>query len=192
MGLSLSSGPSVEPVSLAEAKAHLRVDTADDDDLITSLIQAAREYVENVTRRQLVTATWVLTRDNLAAVMELVRPPLQSVTSVKYTDLAGDQQTASDTLYDVDADTLPGRILLGCNQGWPTNRGHTNDVEITYKAGYGDATTDVPEAIRAAIKLLIGHWHENREAVVAAGVPRTLELAVGALLFPYRTYMEVG
>mgnify|MGYP000365478232 CR=1 FL=1 len=83
MALTISSEPAVEPISLAEAKAHLRVDTSADDSLITSLIVAARKYFEERTRRSLITQSWKLTLDDFPTEFTLTRPPIQSVTSVK-------------------------------------------------------------------------------------------------------------
>jgi len=164
MGLKQTSAPSVEPVTTAEAKSHLRVDISDDDTLIAELIKAARQLAEAFTRRQFITATYELKTNELAEIIALPRPPLQSVTSIKYVDTSGDTQTASSSLYGVDTHAEPGRIILAHGQTWPTVRDEENAVTITYKAGYGDAGSDVPEALKAAIKLIVGDLYEHREA----------------------------
>src|SRR5690554_6904374 len=113
--------PAEEPVTLVEAKTHLRVDATDEDALISSLIASAREHVEAFQLRALVTQTWRLSLDRFprGRVIRLPRPPLQSVTSITYTDPGGAQQTLSNTLYDVDTDSEPGRIVLKDDADWP-------------------------------------------------------------------------
>ncbi len=190
-GLELSSAPAVEPLTLAQAKLHLRFDAADEDVPITALIVAARRYVEKVTRRQLVTATYKLYLETLSGVIRLPRPPLQSVTTVNYVDLAGATQTASSDDYTVNKYPVVGTVGPDYTKSWPTVRGHTNDVTITYKAGYGDAGTDVPDDLKQAMKLLIGHWFEHREAVVVGVTAREVPTAAVSLIWPYRVFVEV-
>lgn len=161
--------PSVEPVSLAEAKAHLRVDVTDDDTLITAMIQAAREYIEDATGRALINQTWRLSLNAWPEVdyIELPRPPLASVTSVAYTGSDGTAYTFSTGYYDVDTDSEPGRVALEYGDDWPsTTLAAVNPIQITYVAGYGATSASVPEFLRQAILLLLGHWYENREGVI--------------------------
>lgn len=180
--------PSVEPVSLAEAKLHLRYEGTDDNDLITALIKAARRHAESFTRRQLITATWQLIMDGFpsGSLIEVPRPPLQSVTSITYTDADGDTQPVSADDYDVDTKNQPGRIEPSYGNSWPSTRDEMNTVTVTYKAGYGDAATDVPEDIVAAVKLLVANWYEHREPVVVGTIAAELPLSVKNLLWPYR------
>ena len=143
MSLVLTSGPAAEPVHRTEMKLHLRVDGTDEHSLIDSLSRGARQWIEGVINRQLVTATLVLRRSSFASPIVLPRPPLQSVTSVTYVDAAGDTQTASSALYDVVPELEPGHLRLAYGQSWPTTRGHTDDVAVTYKAGYSSVVTAV-------------------------------------------------
>jgi uncharacterized phiE125 gp8 family phage protein len=182
----LKTAPSVEPLSLAEAKSHLRVDDTSEDTLITDIIVAARNYVENVTKRQLVTATWTHYLDAFAAEIRLPYPPLQSVTSVKYYDTGGSQQTLASAVYTTDTYRQRGRLVEAYGQTWPATQAIINAVAIEYVAGYGDAGSDVPSAIRQAMRLLIGHWHENREDVAIGTISTQVGRAVDALLAPYR------
>ncbi len=118
------------------------------------------------------------------------RPPLISVSSIKYLDLDGTETTVATSVYRVDADSEPGRITLDYNQTWPTDkRDVTNSVIIEHTAGYGASTSAVPEDIRHAILMLIGHWYENREALLVGTIAKPIEMGVEALLSPYR--MEV-
>lgn len=184
--LKRTSDPASEPVSLGEAKNHLRVDISDDDDLITALITAAREYVEEASRRALITQTWRLSLPQFPAAVEieLPRPPLQSVTSVTYTDSDGSSSTFASSKYSVDTDSEPGRVRLVYGEDWPSDTlAETNPVQITYVAGYGDGSSDVPQRWRQAILLTVGHWYENREAVATGGgIPKELPLAVERLI----------
>jgi uncharacterized phiE125 gp8 family phage protein len=183
MSLRITVEPVAEPIDLAEARRHLRLDDDDDeDDLVQSLILTARKYVEQVTWLQLVTATYEWKLDRLCGVLYVPRPPLQSVASIQYVDAQGNTQTLGSSLYTVDAAHLPGRILPAYNQTWPTTRGHIQDATITFDAGYGDAASDVPEPIRQAMLVIIGHLYENRGG--CDGMPAS----VGHLLSSYRVY----
>jgi len=166
-----SSGPSVEPVSLADAKTHLHVTHSKEDDLITSMIEVARREVQRVTARQLINATWVMRMDSFpsgSGDIYLPRAPLSSVTTVAYNDANGDAQTMTVTTeYLVDVYTVPGRIYLAPNGAWPSTYGEPNDVTVTFVAGYGSQATDVPENYIHAIKLMVGHLYLYRERFAA-------------------------
>lgn len=165
MNWKITTKPTVEPVSLANMKLHLRVDSIADNDLITALIAGARQWCEDYENRAYITQTITAKFDYFKSDIILPKPILQSVTSIKYIDTAGDQQTLSTDIYDVDIYREPGRVFLKYNQNWPNIRGDKNGIEIIYKAGYGDASTAVPERVIAAIKLLTGHLYEHRETV---------------------------
>lgn len=185
MRLKLITDPAEEPVSLTEAKAHLRVDIDDDDTFIASLITAAREYVEGAAHRAFVTQTWRLNLDEWPGddEIELPRPPLQSVTSITYKDSDGTTTTWSSSEYEVDTDSEPGRVKLAYGYSWPSaTLAATNPIKITFVAGYGDAE-DVPQKWKQAILLLLGHWYENREATIAGTIQRSIPLAVDSLIW---------
>ena len=191
MALKLQTAPSVEPVSKAEAKLHLRVDIDTDDDLITALVVAARRYVEAASRRSLITQTWDLVLDTWPeSPFEIPRPPLQSITSITYVDDDGDTGTVSSDDYVVDTYSEPGRVALASGASWPgATLQELAGVRVRFVAGFGDASTDVPENYIQAMKLLIGHWYENRKAVETTGaVPKPLELAVQALVWMDRNF----
>lgn len=182
-GLRRVSGPDVEPVTLAETKLHLRVDVDDDDDYITALISVAREMVEQVTRRALVSQDWQVTFDTWpASPLTLPYPPLQSV-QIDYTDSAGATHTLSSSVYGVDGESEPGRVYLRSGQSWSgATLAELGAVQMTFTAGYGDAGVDVPGPLRQALLLLVGHLYENREAV---GEMRGGQLLVVPLAFEY-------
>ena len=188
MSLTQSVAPSVEPVTTTAQKTWMRVDSSDEDALIGSLAAAARSYVEMATSRQCITATWILKLDNFPAgdiVLDIF--PLQSITSIKYYDNNDEQQTWSSSLYDEDTAMEPGRVRPASGQAYPSDvRGHTDDIEITFGAGHGDAASDVPDGIKAAINILAANWFENRESNTPIGltpVPMSLE----SLIWQYRS-----
>ena len=131
----VTKNPSVEPVSLVEMKLHLRVDATADDTLIAALTMAAREWCEVYEGRSYMAQTITAYMDTLQSVI-LPRPPLVSVSSLKYYDVDGTQQTLATSYYDVDVFAEPGRVLLAYNQTWPSTRLMNNAVEIIYQTGY--------------------------------------------------------
>jgi len=180
--------PSSEPVTLAEAKSQCRVDVSDDDDLITAYIQTAREYVEAVTRRALLTQTLELRLDEWpdGEAIYLPRPPVQSVESVTYLDEDGNEQSFDASNYVVDTTCVPARVVLVSGVSWPSDDLYpAGAVRVRYVAGWSSAG-DVPRPIRQAILMLVGHWYENREATVAVGNTHVVPFAVDALLWSWR------
>jgi uncharacterized phiE125 gp8 family phage protein len=195
MALSLVAAPAIEPLTLLEAKAQCKVDSTDEDALIQTLIVAARGFVESFTHRALITQTWDLKLDafpNWLAPITLPMPPVQSVTSISYIDMAGATQTWSPSLYETDLPAGPnagyGRILPAYQQIYPVTRLVMNAVTVRFVAGYG-ALKDVPAEIKAAMKLLIGNWWFNREAgQIVRGSVEVLPFGVEALLWPFKAF----
>ena len=184
MGLTQTVAPTIEPVSLVEAKRHLRVEADEENADITEMIAAARRSCEKWTDRQFVTATWRLTLGgfpNAGDTLSVPLPLLQSVTSIQYIDPDGVTQTWNVAKYDVDTDSKPGRIVPAFGESWPTTRSDIDSVTIVFVAGYG-AETAVPFKVRQAIKLLVGHWFANRESVLVGPRATTAPQAVEALL----------
>jgi uncharacterized phiE125 gp8 family phage protein len=180
----LVTPPAEEPLTLVEAKAHCRIDHADEDDLLDAFIVAAREYVEDLTWRQLVTATWKLYLDDFprGRQIRLNKPPIQSITSIEYYDVEGDLQTFAASKYWVDTIHAPGGILLKNGEAWPVVEvDRPNAVIITFVAGYGAAAA-VPEKAKHAMRLLISHWDQNREAVLTGTISKEVEFSVRALI----------
>jgi uncharacterized phiE125 gp8 family phage protein len=191
----LIDGPDNEPVSLTEAKSHLRVDADTEDDLISGLIAAAREWFEIALDRSLAQATWELRlpycwqwQSRLAShvshylsrgyVLELPYPPLQSVESIKYLDLDGVQQTFSEDAYEVVTSATPGYVVLVAGQSWPLTAVDPEAMVVQFIAG--QAADDVSKLIKAGIKLLVGHWYAHRESVGASmsEIPQTVQTIV--------------
>jgi len=192
MALKLIASPAIEPVSLDEAKSHLRVDGTDDDNLITSLIAAARRWCEKFQRRAYITQTWELWLDSWPEKNYIIipRPPLQDVSSVKYYGTDDSEYTFDQANYFVDTKSEPGRVVLGYKKNWPSvTLRPANGVVVTFTAGYGDNAEKVPEEVKQAMKLLIGHWYEHREAVLAGIISKEIEFAVRSLLWPDRVVL---
>lgn len=186
MRLQRITAPASEPVTISEAKAHLRVDDSNSDSLITGLITAARLQAEHATGRALMAQTWDVWLDGFSGPeIEIPLPPLQSITSIKYIDGAGVQQTLAGTEYSADTSGINGRVLLGYGKSWPATRAQSNAVVIRFVAGYADAAS-VPQCVKQWMLLQIAHWFENREAA-SDGKLEPLPF-VGGLLDPVRVY----
>jgi uncharacterized phiE125 gp8 family phage protein len=180
MPLTLTTPPATEPLTLAEAKLHLKVDTTDDDTLITCLIAAARARAEWHTGRAFITQTWTLHLDAWpeCGVIELPLPPLQSVTSIVTTARDNTTTTLDPSLTTVDI--AAARIALAENTAPPTNLRSINAIATTFTAGYGDATS-VPPDIKQALLALTAAMYANRGELADDLPARAL-----ALLAPYR------
>lgn len=161
-----------------------------EDDLINSLITAARQHVENILRRALITQTWELWLDDFPSrnYIEIPLPPLQTTSfTIKYYDTADTEATWAATNYLIDVKSEPGRAVLNYNCQFPsTVLRDANAVCVTFVAGYGAAAA-VPKAIKQAILLIIGHLYEHREAAIEKTLTE-LPMAVESLLFPYQIW----
>lgn len=191
MSLVLVTAPTKEPVSLPEMKLHLRVDGADDDELIASLIVAARDYVETVTGRKLLAQTWDYALSDWPACDAIVLPfgTLQSVTSVVWKDTTGASTTltaGSDYLVETNG-TDRGRIVLPYGGVWPSGTLYpSNPITVRFVCG---ATSElaVPFPLKAAIKLYVTKLYESRgDDTVGTTVAEDTTLA--KLLPPYRLW----
>jgi uncharacterized phiE125 gp8 family phage protein len=171
--LTRATAPPVEPVTLSEAKAHLRVDTATDDAYIGSLITAAREWCEQYLDRTLVHTQWVMRFDRFppdgTMDIELPRPPMATLgattaVALTFTYENGTTATYSTASYRVDRDGVPGTVKTLYGQTWPPHLQDDNAISVTWWGGYGASGTSVPAAIRHAMLMLVGMWYERRMA----------------------------
>lgn len=195
-GVKLSSAPALEPVTLAEAMAHMRVDLSDDNTLITNLITAARGIVEELTSRKLIEQTWIYYLDGFPAgsVVELPFAPVSSVSGITYTPEGGTATTWSSSEYIADTTSEPARIVLKEDYDWPDSDYElieANGIAITFKAGYGAAASTVPEELKLAIKLLVAHFYENREAIQLKDLS-ALPMGVRYILEPFKLRFPWG
>lgn len=187
--LRVVSETGAEPLDLAAAKIHLRVDGTDQDTLITSLITAARRQAEHFTRRALVRKTLRLTCDDFpAGALRLNVAPVVSVERVIYASAAGQTQELTGAQLQVDLASEPARVAAAAGACWPQVFDELGAVQVEFTAGY--ANGEQPADIVAAIRLLLSHLYEHRESVVvgtsAASVPHGFE----SLLWPYRLFRE--
>jgi hypothetical protein len=207
--------PATEPVTLAEAKLHLRVDFSEDDALISGLITAARRLCEVTAKITCIATTFDVIEDAFPAnsgfvgrllrgnpasfqggmyssppyafmpqnvgTITLPRAPLLSVVSIRYLDVSGALQTLSPSVYSAVAGS-PGRVAPAFGQVWPVTLPQIGAVTYRLTAGYGPDATTTPENVKAAIKLTLGSWYWNREAVSQDGSFATLPMGVEHLL----------
>jgi uncharacterized phiE125 gp8 family phage protein len=198
MALKLYTGPTVEPVTLEEAKLHLRVDdpstsSGADDNVIRDLITAARLDIETLSMHALITQTWDLYLDAFpGSEIQLPMPPVQSVTGVYYTpDSTGVEATVTSTYYRTDIISYPPRVVLKSDYSWPGDALiEVNGVKVRFVAGFGDDPSDVDQRLRQAVLLLVGHYYENREAIYTGRTkPELLPMGVSGLVWEYRAKM---
>jgi uncharacterized phiE125 gp8 family phage protein len=170
MNLTRITPPAVVAVSLAEAKLHCRVDHADEDTLIASYIQAALQSLdgaEGALGRCLTNQTWKLTLEGFPDCLELPLPPCQSITSIEYVNTSGSTQTLSQSAYKVSGLGCVGgaSILPAYGTSWPSTRRQPDAVSVTFVAGYGANSSNVPEPIRAAILTRVCGLYEGRSSL---------------------------
>lgn len=143
------TGPAAEPVTSAEIKASARIDGTEFDTQIAILITAFRQQAEHQQGRRLITQTVELVLDDFPADhIDLILPGAQSITSIKYLDTSGTEQTLDAGVYALDADSTPNRALLKYGQQWPETQDVPNAVRIRYVVGYGASSASVPQNIR--------------------------------------------
>ena len=178
--------PDVYPLSPDEIRHYLRIDTRDDDQLLLALQSTAVAHVEDQLGRAVVARDVELLIDRLPVGTNPITLPVQPVTSVTDIDrieAAGWVSIDSDTYEIVRSGALSAvRPVAGAR--WPETQASPRSVRVRYRAGAEDPL-DVPEPIKLAILLLIGHWYEHREASSGTQL-HNLPLGVDALIAPYR------
>lgn len=190
METTLKTAPLKEPVSMDDAKAHMRIDDdiIVDDQLIYSAITEARVMVEEYLWRKLITQTWYAYLDDWPGGNHIELPfgKLQSVTAIKYTDTDADETEWSNTEYLVGTDYLRGRVSLAYGYTWPSVvLSASNPIQVEFVCGYGLTAAAVPATIRRGIMIMISEIYENREKTVYGQTIAQNDLMVN-LLSPYR------
>lgn len=207
--LRLVTDATSEPVSLSDAKAFCRVDIPDDDALITSLITAARRYVEKQTGLALKTQTWAAVLDNWpegvrqglggpwwdgvrdaplslvtpTTVIEIGKRPFQAVTNVKLRDAYGTLTTVDSSIYWTEISDMRGRINRKLGQIWPVViYAGSGAIEVTFTAGFDASPYEgVPDDLVTAIKVMVKHWYDFREPITEGSVAK-VPMHVGDIL----------
>jgi uncharacterized phiE125 gp8 family phage protein len=167
----------VEPITLEEACAHLRLNIGDDDVTVEALIVAARQYFdgyEGILGRCLISQVWEQSFDAFPFGNE-------EIQSIKYIDADGEEQTLNSNQYLL----IDDRIYLEYGEDYPKTRRQKNAVKVTFVAGYGDTPKSIPNPIRQAMLMLIAHWYDNRTNVAFASTT-LIPFTVDALIAPFR------
>lgn len=211
--LRLVTDATSEPILIGEAKQYCRVDTTDEDDLIRALIVAARRHVEKETGLALKTQTWAAVYDRWpdqqgqgfggpwwdgtrqvpislitsTTTIEIPKRPFQAITHIKLRDAYGNLNTVNASVYFTEISDMRGRVNRVLGQVWPTIiLANSGAIEITFTAGFDAAPyAGVPDDIKTAVKILVKHWFDNREPVVAGSVS-SVPGHVSEILKPWR------
>ena len=187
MALIMTSGPASEPVTVAEAKAHMRIDGTVEDVLIASLIVTSRLHVESALDLALINQSWTLILDRWPAGAEVEIPlaPLQSVNAVKVKNPAGVASVVSPTSYLVDLASKPPRLVWN-NAARPDPGVPAGGIEIEFAAGFGASAATVPAPLKHAVLMLTSHWFEHRDANEIGSSAARIPDAVSDLIQPFR------
>lgn len=178
------TAPSASPISLAEAKAQMRVEGSDEDTIIQRLIDAAVAFVDvqGALGFAMITQTWGQWVGPNPGTVMLSLGPVQSVSAIKYYDINGTLQTA--TLADFNVFGTPNRITVSPKTGyaWPVTQTRDDAIKIEYVIGYGATSASVPQTVRHALMMLVAHWYENRENELIGTISKTLPFGFDDIL----------
>lgn len=185
MALFRTTEPAIEPVSLVEARRHLRLDDESEDVFLEALIRAARQEVENATGLALIKQHWRLTLDRLphSGLVSLHKHPVVQVLSVTVYGADGEAGLVAPGDYVLDPHSRPARLHFSTA---PTSALSMNGIEIDFSAGFGQAGADVPDLIRRAMLMLVAHWYEFRLSFGAADQPASYPSGYDRLIAGYR------
>jgi uncharacterized phiE125 gp8 family phage protein len=183
----LVTGPAIEPLSLSEAKAFLRVEHSEDDQVISALIAGARTHIETQSQVALITQAWRIVLDCWPQRGRIVvRPgPFKSLHAARFYDLNSNAHAIDTQGFVPD---YGGSVLAFVPWAVPVPGRATAGIELDVSIGFGDTIEDVPESLRQAVRLLVSHWYDNRGVVASAGQCAVLPSTVAALIAPYRMF----
>ena len=174
------------PITLTEAKTHLKVDTTADDTFITNLIKSATSSAQEYTNRFFIQTTIQQVGDKWEDISNLFKSPVLSVTNIKYVSTDGILTTLNSSVYFLDDVNKPARIGLKPNQSYPEIIDSLNAVQVNYVVGLAAGPDEVDEGIRQALLLTIGNWYQNRQAVVTGTIATELPMNAKFLLDQYK------
>ena len=186
MALVLTGGPLAEPISVADAKTHLRIDGSAEDILIASLILTSRLHIEAALGLSLITQFWQLQLNDWpdGNAISLPLQPVSAITAVR--TLAADGTITTLSPADTILDTGPPPRVVRTGPSWPRVTAAANGITISFVAGFGPSATNVPAPIRQAMLLLVAHWYEHRDPIEIGEPDTAIPKAVSELLKPYR------
>ncbi len=175
-------------MTVAEAKAYLRIDNDKEDMLIGSLVLTSRLHIEAALGLALLSQTWKLALDRAPAdgIIELPVAPVASVSAVRVVAADGSALTLEAAAYEIDTASRPARVVRGASAYWPPPGKRANGVEVVFTAGFGATAADVPAPIRQALLLLVAHWYEHRDPIEIGASETRVPATVSALLEPYK------
>ena len=187
MALVMTSGPATEPVTVTEAKAHMRTDGAVEDVLIASLILTSRLHVEAALGFALINQSWTLILDRWPPGTEVEIPlaPLQAISAVKVKNTAGVATAVAPTNYLVDLASKPPRLVWN-NAARPDPGIPAAGIEIDFTAGFGASAATVPAPLKHAVLMLTAHWYEHRDANEIGSSAARIPDAISDLIQPFR------
>ena len=183
---SVETAAAVTLIPTSTAKTYLKVDISEDDTLIANLIEAATQAAQDYTNRYFINTTLKMVADTWDDIATLYKSPVSSVTNIKYYDSDNSVQTLADTVYFVDSVSKPCQICLKVDQSYPSLAARKMAVEVNYVVGEGAAASDVNELVKSAVLLMVGHWYQNREAVVVGRIASEIPLGAKMLLDQYK------
>lgn len=190
MRFDLYSGPAIEPVTEADLVTHCQIGELPDDQIGRArvMLAAARQWVENRLKRQLITATWIGYLDEFPETIYIAdKLPVATISSVQYYDTDNVLQTVTATDYQTDlvSENTPARISPVSGESWPLTYDKYNAVKITFTAGYGSTRESVPLGIRHAILMVAADWFANREETVIGTINSKIANGVEMVLQPF-------
>ena len=174
-------------VSLSEAKDHLRVSNTADDTLITNLILAATQAAQNYTNRFFINHSVRMDCDTWEETLYFYKSPVFSSTTIEYYGTSATIYDVWDSSnYIVDKVHEPARLLLQADKSYPDLADRKAAIKLTYVSGYGTAASDVPQAIKQAVLLIVGNFYENRQEVVVGRIATEMPKSAQYLLDQYK------
>jgi len=178
------TAPTEQPVTVADAKRHLRVEHSDDDLLIQRLIETAVAFVDvkGALGKAMITQTWAEWFAPNPSEIILSLGPVQSVSSISYYDTDNALQTATLSNFYVLGPSTRTVIKPKSGYTWPTTFTRDDAIKVQYVIGYGDSFTDVPSNVRHAILMLVSHYYENRENELIGTISKTIPFGFEALI----------
>ena len=189
MALQRVTEPTTEPVTVAQVKQQLSIQTDDTliDDVIERRITEARQWAENYMGRTIMPCQWRVVLDRFPSELMLHMPTVTSIDAVTYIDTAQVSQTLDPLSYYLDSVSTPNWLLPAYGESWPDTLNTANAVSVLYTAGYEDADS-VPGPIKEAIMLVVGHWTRFQPSIENGLSITRIPYAVECLLTNYRVF----
>lgn len=200
-GFKVTTAPVSEPFSAAEMRNHIRVTVPAENNLISEYIAAARNDCENFCERSILTQTikayfddwppadrWIsggIVERNISPYFELPRPPVQSVTAIRYYDSNGVQQTLGLSIVLQDLISEPARIYLAPNQSWPSIQNRSHAIEVEYVGGWANEGA-VPPLLKQGMRWRAAQMFEFRTPIISGHIVQEIPMSVRSCWAPYR------